>query len=494
MQIEIVDKKIQDISSDCEIIVVIDENLEHRFIKDKKLLEKLNFEAEQDATCFLAESSRLYVASKNLEHENIRRAMGAAIMALSSYSFKTIKTALYISADVEQTTRAMAEGLLLGSYKFDDYKSKKKNLKIETIYFSTESYNKSIDFSVASITSAIQTAKVISKATNTVRNIVNTTPQDFTPKTMAKRAYKLAQKYGLEYSVLDVNALKEQNMNAMLAVGRASIHKPMLIQLSHKPKNALAKISLVGKGLTYDSGGLSLKPSDFMVTMKQDKSGASAVFGIMQAVAALNLPIEVHGFLAMAENMVDGSAFKPDDVLVAKNGTTIEVRNTDAEGRLVLADALCYAQQQVKADYIFDFATLTGACVVALGHYTSGLMGHSSALKHSLFKAASNSGELVGTLPFNDHMQKLIKSEVADVCNIGSSRYGGAITAALFLDKFIEKKNKDKWMHIDIAGPAYVEEQWAYNPFGASGAGVRLMLSWMEDLITKEMTKEENGS
>ena len=493
MQIEIIDKKLQDISANCEIIVVIDENLEHRFIKDKKLLEKLNFEAKQDAVCFLPESSRLYVGSKNLENESIRRAMGAAIMALSSYGFKTLKTSLYISQDVEHSTRAIAEGFLLGSYKFDDYKSKKSKSNIERIYISTESYNKSIQFKTSSLVSAIQTAKVIAKATNTVRDIVNTTPHDFTPKSMAKRAYKLSQKYGLEYNVLNVNALKEEKMEAMLAVGRASIHKPLLVHLAHKPKNPVATISLVGKGLTYDSGGLSLKPSDFMVTMKLDKSGASAVFGIMQAVVALNLPIEVHGFLAMAENMVAGNAFKPDDVLTAKNGTTIEVRNTDAEGRLVLADALCYAQQEVKSDYIFDFATLTGACVVALGHYTSGLMGHSSALKHSLFQAANNSGELVGTLPFNDHLQKLIKSEIADVCNIGSSRYGGAITAAMFLDKFIEKKNKDKWMHIDIAGPAYVEEQWAYNPFGASGAGVRLMLSWMEDLIIKTK-KENNGS
>jgi len=492
MQIEIIDKKNQDISADCEIVVVVDENIEHRFIKDKKLLEKLNFEAKQDSTCFLAESARLYVGAKNLEHDAIRRAMGAAIMALTSYSFKTLKTSLYISQDVEHSTRAMAEGFLLGSYKFDNYKSKKSKSKIEKIYISTESYNKSIKFNLPSLTSAIQTAKVISKATNTVRDIVNTTPHDFTPKSMAKRAYKLANKYGLEYNILNSDALKEQKMEAMLAVGRASIHKPLLVQLSHKPKNPVATISLVGKGLTYDSGGLSLKPSDYMVTMKQDKSGASAVFGIMQAVAALNLPIEVHGFLAMAENMVDGSAFKPDDVLTAKNGTTIEVRNTDAEGRLVLADALSYAQQEVKSDYIFDFATLTGACVVALGHYTSGLMGHSSSLKHSLFEAANKSGELVGSLPFNDYLQKLIKSEVADVCNISSSRYGGAITAALFLDRFIEKENKDKWMHIDIAGPAYVEEKWAYNPFGASGAGVRLMLSWMENLIVKE--KGKNGS
>ena len=181
---------------------------------------------------------------------------------------------------------------------------------------------------------------------------------------------------------------------------------------------------LVGKGLTYDSGGLSLKPSDFMVTMKSDKSGGSAVLGIIDAIAKLKLPFEVHAIVGAVENMIGGDAYKPDDVLVSRNGKTIEVRNTDAEGRLVLADVLDFAQEKVKADYIFDFATLTGACMVAVGQYTTGVMGHSSRLKHNVGKVATASGELTASLPFNKHLKKQIKSEIADICNISNKPYG----------------------------------------------------------------------
>jgi leucyl aminopeptidase len=241
-------------------------------------------------------------------------------------------------------------------------------------------------------------------------------------------------------------------------------------------------VTLVGKGLTYDSGGLSLKPSDFMVTMKSDKSGGSAVIGIMKSISEMNLPIEVHGFVGAVENMIGGDAYKPDDILVAKNGTTIEIRNTDAEGRLVLADTLCYAQQEVKADYIFDMATLTGASVVGVGHYTSSIMGNSDEVKDKLLKYATIAGEFATKLDFNRYLKKSIKSEIADICNISNTRYGGAITAGQFLESFIDKDHKDKWVHIDIAGPAFVEHAWGENPHGASGAGVRMVTRFIEGL------------
>jgi len=277
---------------------------------------------------------------------------------------------------------------------------------------------------------------------------------------------------------MDEHFLHEQGMNAFLAVNRASVHPPRLIHLTYMPQNPKKRLVYVGKGLTYDSGGLSLKPSEHMVTMKADKSGAAAVMSILKGAAQLELPYEIHAIIGATENMIGGNAFKPDDVLVAKNGKTIEVRNTDAEGRLVLADCLCYAQE-LKPDVLVDMATLTGACVVALGEYTTGVMGHSSELKHAFLKASSKSGELSGMLPFNKYLKKLIKSSVADISNISSSRYGGAITAGLFLDHFIEEENKQKWLHLDIAGPAYLEKAWGYNPFGASGAGVRANLYWM---------------
>jgi leucyl aminopeptidase len=271
-------------------------------------------------------------------------------------------------------------------------------------------------------------------------------------------------------------------METLLAVARASRHKPRVIHLTHKPKNPKAVITLVGKGLTYDSGGLSLKPADYMVTMKSDKSGGSAVLGIMKAVAEMNLDVEVHGFVGAVENMIGGDAYKPDDVLVAKNGKTIEIRNTDAEGRLVLADVLCYAQQEVQADYLFDYATLTGASVVAVGHYTSSVMGNADEPKDMMITAAKSSGELATKLDFNNYLKKTLKSEIADICNISNIRYGGAITAGQFLEEFIDENHKNKWAHIDIAGPAFVEHIWGENPHGASGAGVRITLRMLEKL------------
>jgi len=206
------------------------------------------------------------------------------------------------------------------------------------------------------------------------------------------------------------------------------------------------------------------------------------VLGMIKAASELKLDIEVHAFVGAVENMIGGDAYKPDDILKARSGKTIEVRNTDAEGRLVLADVLDYAQDKVKSDYIFDFATLTGACMVALGQYTTGVMGHSSSLKHQFFKSANASGELVGALPFNKHLKTLLKSSIADISNVASKPYGGAITAALFLDNFIKEENKEKWLHFDIAGSAYTESPWDCNVYGGTGAGVRMMSNYLQNI------------
>jgi leucyl aminopeptidase len=379
----------------------------------------------------------------------------------------------------------MVEGFILGAYTFEQYKSKKVKSKIKHISISLDEYNgHSLDIDHASM--AIHKAQITADATNFTRDIVNTTPDDCYPAVMAEIAQKMADENGLECNILKPKDLKKQKMKTLLAVARASRHRPRVIHLTHKPKDPKYVVTLVGKGLTYDSGGLSLKPADFMVTMKADKSGGTAVIGILKAVAELDLPIEVHGFVGAVENMIGGNAYKPDDVLFAKNGKTIEVRNTDAEGRLVLADTLCYAQQEVKADYLFDFATLTGACVVGVGNYTSGVMGNSDEMKSLVVNAAKRSGELATALDFNPYLKKTIKSEIADVCNISNTRYGGAITAAQFLSEFIDENHTDKWAHIDIAGPAFVEHVWGENPFGASGAGVRLMVKLLEDLAISE--------
>lgn len=481
MNFELTVLPIADIAGDVEIVIVVEENLKHRFVQDKKLLKKAGFFCEQDETCLLVEKNRLYVGANSLKSTDIRRAAGNAVKALKGTKYKSAKVATYTNGGCTYTLRAMVEGFILGGYSFETYKSEKSANKIKEIGISLEEYGE-LDIDIEKASLQVHKAQITADATNFTRDIVNTTPDDCYPDVMASIAEGMAEDVGLKCTILKPKQLRKEKMETLLAVARASRHKPRVIHLTHKPKNAKLKITLVGKGLTYDSGGLSLKPADYMVTMKSDKSGGSAVIGIMKAVAELNLPIEVHGFIGAVENMIGGDAYKPDDVLVAKNGKTIEIRNTDAEGRLVLADVLCYAQQEVKADYIFDFATLTGASVVAVGHYTSSVMGNNKEVQNLVVEEAQNAGELATALDFNDYLKKTIKSEIADVCNISNTRYGGAITAGQFLSEFIDKKHSDKWAHIDIAGPAFVEHAWGENPHGASGAGVRMMVKLIEKL------------
>ena len=480
MEIKINERKIK---NSLEVIFIIKKNFRHPFIKDKALLKKVGFKAEQDELFFDARSDRLYVGAASFDHNDLRSAAAfAARFAASKEHYSSLRLATYTQKRSHlEPIKGIIEGIILGNYDFKTYRSKPKKDTLKKIYLSQKDYNKN-PINKKELEKVMKEALIIAQAVNKTRDIVNTPPDDCYPKILADIAKETAKRCALECKILDQNGIKKEKMDALLAVARASRHEPKVIHLTHKSKNAKKKIILVGKGLTYDSGGLSLKPSDFMTTMKSDKSGGSAIIGIMQAVAKLDLPIEVHGFIGAVENMIGGDAYKPDDVLISKSGKTIEIKNTDAEGRLVLADVLSYAQQEVKADYIFDLATLTGACVVALGEYTSGIMGFAQKPKKLLAKASLNSGELSAELPFNKHLTKLLKSEIADICNISSSRYGGAITAGLFLSNFIEEKNKNKWCHIDIAGPAFVQHIWGENPHGASGAGVRLMVNLLQNL------------
>ncbi len=481
MKIQLKDKKLKDIDAQLEIVFVVNRDFEDLFVRDAKELKKLNFKADQDSTALIVGSDRIYVGVDDLKSYNLRTAAAKVIKAIQSTTYSTLKIASYIDED-ETSIEAMVEGFVLGAYRFEKYKSEKSKNAIKSITLSTQSFNaQTLDIKKAK--EAIAKAYVVATSTNFTRDIVNTTPDDCYPEVLADIAAHLAQEQGLECNVLKPNEIKEQKMETLLAVARASRHKPRVIHLTHKPKNPKAVVSLVGKGLTYDSGGLSLKPSEHMVTMKADKSGGSAILGIMRAVAMLKLPIEVHGFIGAVENMIGGDAYKPDDVLVSKNGKTIEVRNTDAEGRLVLADVLAYAQQEVKADYLYDMATLTGACVVGVGEYTIGVMSNDSKASQKILEVGREvSGELVTKLDFNRYLKATLKSNIADICNISNTRYGGAITAGLFLSEFIDENHKNKWVHLDIAGPSFVEHEWGENPVGASGAGVRLMVAALERL------------
>lgn len=457
---------------DVEIVIVVDKDLEK--LKDKAVLKNVNFKGDDEEVIFFPESQRIYVGCEEPTYECIAIAIAGAVKKFQTTKFKTACVALL--ENEEESLKAMVEGSILGSYSFTKYKSKKsKKAKQELMLLAKGD--------LKTLSNSFNESVIIAESVNKTRDFVNTTPDDFYPKIMAKEAKKIAKENDLGIEVYGDKYLIKNKMNSMQSVGRASRHESQLIHLSYKPKNAKQKVVLIGKGLTYDSGGLSLKPSDFMVTMKSDKSGGCAVLGMMNAISKLKLPIEVHGIVGAVENMIGGDAYKPDDVLKAKNGKTIEVRNTDAEGRLVLADCLCYAQDTIKnIDYIFDYATLTGASVVGVGEYTTSIMGNNSKLKCKAVGNALKSGEYATSLPFNRFLRKAIKSEIADVCNIANTRYGGAITAGLFLDHFVYEENKDKWLHFDIAGPAFVEKAWGYNPHGASGAGIRMTIQLLKDL------------
>ena len=460
---------------DLEIVLV--KNLNKHTKDTKKILKNYNFSSKEGASLLLYDLKKLYIGVNKLKGEDLKIAFSNAIRELKKYKYKNIKISL-IQEDKELDLKELVEGLILGEYSFQKYKSKNKNsdLEIKIDYKNSSKIELDLEKELLEV-------KTICNSVNLVRDIINTTPEDYYPKTMAQSAKKIALENDLECKIYGEKYLKKNKMNAMLAVGRASRHESQLIHLRYKPENPKGKVVIVGKGLTYDSGGLSLKSGAGMVSMKCDKSGGSAVLGIMNALKTLDYPYEVHGIIGAVENMIGGDAYKPDDVLKAKNGVTIEVRNTDAEGRLVLADCLCYAQDEIKdIDYIFDMATLTGACIIGLGEYTTGVMGHSQKMKRKLQKASNQSGELIGVLPYNRYLPDVIKSQVADIVNSTSSKAGASITASLFLDNFIKKENKKKWLHLDIAGPSYREKSWGYNSYGGTGAGVRMILKFIENL------------
>jgi len=474
------DKKLKDIKTDLEIILVVGKNMKHKWVRDDLALDKMNFKGETEESVLLIEKNRLYVGIRSMNSDDIRVSCAQAVRSLLGKKIKSLKVGVYFSNSAYDGVKAMTEGFVLGLYEFKKYKSKNKEQYLKKIVICNDDYkNRKIDLKI--IKEAVRDGETVSKNTNFVRDIVNQTPADVTPLTMSKIARDIAKNSKLTVKIYGEKYLRDQGMGAFLAVSKASPFPPQLIHLIHKPKNTKQRIVLVGKGLTYDTGGLSLKPGDSMATMKMDKAGGCAVLGIMNAVVELNLPLEVHGVIGAVENAIGQHAYKPDDVLVAKNGKTIEVKNTDAEGRLVLADCLCYAQD-LKPDIIIDLATLTGACVVALGEYTIGMMGHNEELKNKIKKSSDNSGELIADLPFNRYLPKLLESSVADISNIASSKWGGAITAGLFLSEFIKKENKDKWIHLDIAGPAFASKAWGENPSGASGSGLRLVLNYLQSL------------
>jgi leucyl aminopeptidase len=319
---------------------------------------------------------------------------------------------------------------------------------------------------------AMERGRILGEAVNLTRDLVNRPPQEITPIGFADRAAAVAAEFGLTCEVFDQPRLEQERMQSLLAVAQGSVQPPRLVIVEHRGGAAEAPtLALVGKGVTFDSGGLSLKPTDGMLTMKCDMAGAATVLGAMTAIARLKLPVNVVGYMGLVENMPGGAAFKLGDILTARNGVTIEVLNTDAEGRLVLADVLSYAVD-AGADRIVDLATLTGACVVALGEDVAGAFTNNQTWCDTVLSAANASGEDLWQLPMWDLYDDLIKGDVGDIKNTGG-RWGGAISAAKFLQRFVSDK---PWVHLDIAGPAFASSNKPHREGGATGSFVRTLV------------------
>lgn len=337
----------------------------------------------------------------------------------------------------------------------------------------------------STVTPEIQAAatrgNVLGDAINLARDLVNRPPAEMTPVAFAARAAQLAKIHGLECEIWDQPRLVQERMRAMLAVSQGSPQPPRMVRLTHKGGSAdQPTIALVGKGVTFDSGGLSLKPTDSMITMKCDMAGAATVLATMVTIAQLKLPVNVVGLMGLVENMIGGNAFKLGDILTARNGVTIEVLNTDAEGRLVLADVLSYAVDS-GVDRIIDLATLTGACVVALGEDVAGAMTNDQPWCDQVLTAAKSAGENLWQLPMFDLYDDLIKGDVGDIKNTGG-RWGGAISAAKFLQRFVGGK---PWVHLDIAGPAFASSSKPHREAGGTGAYVKTLVELMQRLVVK---------
>jgi leucyl aminopeptidase len=397
-------------------------------------------------------------------------AAAAAARSLTAKSYARVAMAvpdLVPGIDPEGVARALGVGLAQGSEGPGLRKTKPVRFPPTDVLLIP-----SLAQEVGAIEAGTLRADIEARAVSLARTLVNTPPCDLYPETFADRARNVAQKTGLECLVFDEQQLQAERMQALLAVARGSERPPRLVLLRHRLGGNGRTLGLVGKGVTFDSGGLSLKTNDQMVDMKCDMAGAAAVLGAMQAAAELKLPVNLLGVLALVENLPSGKAMKLGDVLHARNGKTIEVLNTDAEGRLILADALAYTVDQ-KVDNLVDLATLTGACMVALGYEVAGLMTNNEAWSGRVLAAAEAVGEKAWPLPMFPLYGEMIKSDVADIKNTGGSRYGGAITAAKFLEEFV---GEVPWVHLDIAGPAWAEHESPSRDSGGTGCFVRTLV------------------
>jgi leucyl aminopeptidase len=414
-------------------------------------------------------------AGKGIDAEALRAAAGTAVSRAASA--RSARVALVVppfgAGSDPESCQALAEGAVLGGYRFDAYREKSEETasRVGTLTLLVPR-----DQNLRASRESARRGVVIAESQNVARELSNLPPNVLSPEQLAQEARTVAGEVGLSVRVFDVPELQRRKMGAILAVGGGSARPPRLVTLEYAPKGAKKErpaLCIVGKGITFDSGGISIKPAAGMDEMKHDMSGAATVIGVLRACALLALPVRVVGVIGAAENLPDGTAYRPGDIVTAASGKTIEVLNTDAEGRVVLADALHHAKTEFDPAAIVDLATLTGACVVALGRWATGLFGSHAGLVEALRAAGQKTGEIAWPMPLLDGHKREIKSEVADIKNSGG-RQAGASTAAAFLSHFV---GDTPWAHLDIAGTAWTTSPVnGYQPRGATGVGVRLLL------------------
>jgi leucyl aminopeptidase len=403
--------------------------------------------------------------------EALRRGAGAAVRALTAGKAGSI--ALALPAGDAAQAEAVALGALLGRYAFTRYRASENGTSASLTLLTGAA-------GAADAHQAAGRAEVLAAAMILTRDLINTSPSHLYPETFAAQAEQVAHAAGLAIEVLDEEALASGGYGGITGVGQGSARPPRLVRLSYSHPEATKTVVYVGKGITFDSGGLSLKPSNAMETMKSDMSGAAAVLGSLQALAALRPAVNVVGYLTLAENMPGGNAQRPSDVITIFGGKTVEVLNTDAEGRLVMADALARSGQD-SPDLLIDVATLTGAQLVALGTRIAGVMGNEDAARDGVVDAARRAGEQVWPMPLPAELRKGLDSSVADIANVSGDRFGGMLVAGLFLREFVP--DGVRWVHVDIAGPAFHEgEPYGYTPKGGTGAAVRMLVQVAEDV------------
>jgi leucyl aminopeptidase len=441
---------------------------------DKAFLEVQGFAAKAGEACFVpGGDGRLVVAlglgpSSEATVPTYRKAAAALARAARRQTHLAIDVLDSVpeALDRPAVAQAVAEGVMLGAYRYTALKSDPEPSHIESLTV--------VGRGGARVQAALERGRAVGEAVRIARDLVNQPGGSLTPTAFADRAQELADLRGFDIEVLDRAAIEDEKLGGLLGVNRGSTEEPRFLKLAWEPsRTPRGTVALVGKGITFDSGGLSLKPTDSMVGMKGDMAGAAAVLATFSALDAVQPPVRVRGYLPLTDNMPGGDATRVGDVLRIRNGTTVEVLNTDAEGRLVLADALALATED-EPDAIVDLATLTGACMVALGQKIAGLMGNHEGFIAQVRRSADAEGEPVWPLPLPPDMRQALDSEVADIKNISANRWGGALIAGVFLQEFVGAGIP--WAHLDIAGPADAADDDGESRKGGTGFGVRTLL------------------